>query len=90
MKTTSLKFDHVFLLSILPIYETINTKPALNPAYQVHTQTVMYGALSMLEGVGVSFLDVSDLNTRSDHVMDMIERRMNAIQTQLSSSPHIH
>ena len=90
MRTASLKFDHMFLLSILPTYEVTSTRPALNPAYQVHTQMVMYGTLNILEGVGVSFLEVSDLNTRLDHVMGMIEKRMNTIQKQLSSSPHIH
>lgn len=83
LDATSTYYDHVFFLNRLDFYEVKDTRPSANPAYSDHTDLVMRGALSRLEGeVSMSIIDAMDLNDRVDHVCSMIEDRLNDIGAQ--------
>lgn len=84
-------FDHIFLLGPIPVYFEVSTRPALNPAYQVHTQMIMRGALETVgEDVGYSILSTTELNTRVDHVCEIITMRMNNLEAERRTHAHVH
>lgn len=71
---TQMNFAHVFFLNKLD-FVTYDDKPRppVNPAYAVHTDLVMRGALASMEGmVNMSIVEPSDLNVRLDHVCTII------------------
>ena len=80
LDVTSTNFDHVFFVNQLDFYEVKETRPAVNPAYTLHTETVMRGALARLEGeVNMSVIENTDINIRVEHVTSIIEDRLNKL-----------
>ena len=81
MASTHTHYDFIFLLCTLPEYEETPHRPALNPAYQRHTDMLMRGALaSMSHHLNYALINTPDPDTRLEYVTDMIERRVNAHQ----------
>lgn len=87
LDVTATHFDHVFFVNRLDFYEVSDTRPAVNPAYSVHTDLVMRGALARLEGlINMSVIEPSDINIRVDHVSSVIEDRLNKLGNERSAA----
>lgn len=83
--------DYAFVTTPLPVYEEVSTRPAWNPAYQMHTHLVLMGAIYDMQGnLGFSILRTTDLSERIEYVSDTIASRLDEIETDRRSSLHIH
>lgn len=88
---TATYFDHVFVTTPLPVYETADTRPVANAAYQQHSQMIMEGAIYQLTGrVNFTILRPTDLNVRTEHVHDTIVKRLNVIDMQRRGATGLH
>lgn len=84
-------YDFVFCLAPLETYESDPRRPAPNPGYQLHTQMIMHGGLSMIYGsLSYAMVNVQSLDERVDFVTETIARRIDDITTQRNSSAHVH
>jgi predicted ATPase len=84
-------FDHVFVTTPLPVYETAETRPVANAAYQQHSQMIMEASIYSLTGrVNFSILRPPGLETRVEHVHDTIVARMNIIDRQRRGATGLH
>ena len=70
-------YDYLFSLSRLSNYESADTRPAENPAYQIHCQYLMNGVLQgMTDRLSFSVLRTTDLTARVDYISTMIANRL--------------
>lgn len=84
-------YDQVFLLSPLPTYEEMRTRPATNPAYQIHTHLLMSGAMTLLrDRVSYFTVNTPDLEKRVAGLSDIIIERLDDIEKERRSAKHIH
>lgn len=84
-------YDFVFMVGQLDHYEVAATRPADNRAYQTHSQLVMEGALIRLgRQINSAFIRQTDPDRRLEYVTEQIVKRMDAIEKEKRSSPHIH
>lgn len=75
---TQMHFAHVFFLNKLDFVAVGDKpRPPVNPAYAVHTDLVMRGALAMMEGmINMSIVEPTDLNVRLDHLSTIIANNL--------------
>lgn len=88
---TSRSFDQVFVTSILPHYEEVETRPGFNPAYQRHVQFLIMG--SIFEGdcdLSVSILSTDDLQDRISIMSETIVTRLDQIEMEKRKNRHLH
>jgi hypothetical protein len=91
LKATVKHYDYVFILGQLPNYEPAVTRPADNRAYQTHSQFIMEGALFRLSGrVNYSGIYNTNREKREEFLHDTIVHRLDQIEKEKRSSPHIH
>lgn len=85
------KFDAIFHLAPLPFYETADTRPGENPAYQAHVDLIIRGSLHQLEGqISCMTLGTTDLNERHDAVHDFIMNRLDDLEALRKKNSNIH
>lgn len=81
---TVMHYDMVFLLEPLPFYVVDDTKatPAENPAFQIHIDALIHGALSKAHNLDLNYaiVPVMDMQKRVDFVLEQIEERMDDIE----------
>jgi predicted ATPase len=79
-KLTAQCFDRVFVTSILPHYETAETRPDYNPAYQRHVHWLITGAAVGAESeINATLLLSGNLHDRVTYVSQMISERLQEI-----------
>jgi hypothetical protein len=84
IQMTVMHYDMVFLLETLPVYVVDNTKatPAENPAFQLHIDSLIHGALSKAHSSDLNYavVPVMEQQKRVDFICDQIVERMNDIE----------
>lgn len=88
---TAARFDRIFVTNVLPHYETAETRPGYNPAYQRHVQFLIMGAVVASPGpLMASFLLMNDLHQRVRTVTDQIAERLDTIETEKRKNRQLH
>lgn len=91
LKATKDYYDYVFLIGQLDFYQAAETRPSDNRAYQTHSQLVMEGAMARLTNkVNYSILRETDLDLRTEWIVDIITKRLDKIEKEKRSSAHLH
>lgn len=83
LNATVMHYDMVFLLDPLPVYVVDDTKstPAVNPAFQMHIDALIHGALSKAHSLNLNYaiVPVMEQQKRVDFICDQIVARMDDI-----------
>lgn len=87
---TARYYDFLYYLDPLPDYEAAEGKHASNRAYQYHTAALMRGILHDMDGdVNVAFLNLQDLEVRTEFMAEHMVKRLNEIE-DLKRASHLH
>lgn len=90
-RLTSERAAHLFVTMPLPVYETVETRPSFNPAYQEHTNLILMGTLAtMTDPLTYTIFRTPDLNTRVDAMMGKISERLDEYEAHRKSCRHVH
>lgn len=85
------RFDHVFFVTRLPFYEEADTRPGANPAYQLHEEMLMLGAInSIAGGLNYSIIRNTDLNIRISHLLEVISTRLDHFERLRASARFVN
>jgi predicted ATPase len=85
------RYDQVFFLGPLDHYQIEEGKHPRNPAFQMHHSLLIEGLLARLhERLNFSLIYEKDLEVRSAYMHDAIVERLDCIERQRASSPHVH
>jgi predicted ATPase len=88
---TGTYFDRVFVAGLLPDYESADTRPNYNPAYQRHVHLLITGAAVASEvNLDCVLLTTDSLHDRVEIVCDQITDRMKAIEEARRKKPRLH
>lgn len=85
ISATIMHYDMVFLLDPLPFYVVDDTKstPAENPAFQLHIDALINGALSKAySDLNYAIVPFMEQQRRADHIAELIVSRLDDIQEQ--------
>lgn len=91
MDYTRTTFDYVFHLGKLNVYEVKETRPALNPAYERHTDLIMKGCLiDLRDNLHYAVVAGQGLDFREGLVTSTIVRRLDAHEAMRKSNRLVH
>jgi predicted ATPase len=91
MAFTRSSFDYVFHLGKLHVYEVKETRPALNPAYERHTDLIMKGCLvDLRDNLHYAVVAGQNLDFREGLVTETIVRRLDAHEKLRKSNRLVH
>ena len=91
IQATERFFDTLVIVGPLENYVEEEGKPALNAAFQWHTQLVMEGAAQRVRRPTIVFrMNRTDFEERREVLGDLLVQRMDAISQMRRSTPHIH
>lgn len=83
-------FDYAFYTQPLPEYDIADGKPAANPAYQLHHDICVLGALAKLSGsINIAHLNTANFETRRSFLHDTIVSRLDEIDTERKSASYL-
>lgn len=84
------RYDYIFHLAPLGFYEQAITRPVSNPAYQMHTDLIMRGAMASTKGLNAAVINTLDLTERTSIMHDIIVKRLDGLQKLRQSHPNVH
>lgn len=83
-------YDMVFMIGCLDHYEEKATRPSFNPAYQLHSDLVMRGALVGARNLSHAIVTTQSRAERFECVSEVIIERLDANQALRNKSAHVN
>lgn len=90
LAAVKMHYDFIFYLAPLPHYETDPTKPAANPAYLNHIDTLIVGAIAQLNNtMNTIRIYNPDFEHRREVIHDLIVERLDTISAMRKSATYL-